>query len=118
MPARVAVLVDTPPDTAEAHNLGPASRIPPGEGRRYWVQGREVAVFRDRRRQVFAAQAWCPHHFGALADGSVGYGEVACPLHGLRFDLRTGAPRGHDCGALRTYRVRISRDGDLLLTLA
>ena len=132
MTARVALalepspepLVDAPlaparPPIApgEVHNLGPASRVPPGEGRTYWVQGREIAVFRDRRRQVFASQSWCPHHFGSLGDGSVGYGEVTCPLHGMRFDLRTGAARGHDCGTLRTYAVRISRDGDLLLTL-
>jgi nitrite reductase (NADH) small subunit len=130
MTARVALalVVDPPLLEAEAplrppdaerrvHNLGPAARVPAGEGRTFWVEGREVAVFRDRRRQVFAAQAWCPHHFGSLADGAVGYGEVTCPLHGLRFDLRNGAPRGHDCGGLRTYPIRVSRDGELLLTL-
>jgi nitrite reductase (NADH) small subunit len=136
MTARVALALEAPPESPapestraaartepvvvppeQVHNLGPASRIPPGEGRTFWVQGREIAVFRDRRRQVFASQSWCPHHFGSLSDGSVGYGEVTCPLHGMRFDLRTGAARGHECGTLRTWRIRISRDGDLLLTL-
>ena len=99
------------------HNLGPAARLAPGEGRTYWVQGREIAVFRDRRRQVFAAQPWCPHHFGSLSAGSVGYAEVTCPLHGLRFDLRSGVARGHACGSIRTYPIRVSRGGDLLITL-
>jgi nitrite reductase (NADH) small subunit len=99
------------------HNLGPAARVPVGGGRTYWVEGREIAVFRDRRRQVFAAQPWCPHHFGSLSEGSVGYAEVTCPLHGLRFDLRSGAARGHACGSITTYRVRVSRDGDLLVRL-
>jgi nitrite reductase/ring-hydroxylating ferredoxin subunit len=98
-------------------NLGPADRIPMGTGRKYWVEGREVAVYRDRRRQFYASQNWCPHHFGSLADGSVGYSEVSCPLHGLRFDLRSGQPKGHDCGVLRTYRVRLTRRGDLHLIL-
>ena len=119
MTARVALALEAPPEsvTGEVYNLGPASRLQPGEGRTYWVNGREIAVYRDRRRQVFASQSWCPHHFGSLGEGAVGYGEVTCPLHGMRFDLRTGAPRGHECGSLRTYRIRISRDGDLLLTL-
>jgi nitrite reductase (NADH) small subunit len=98
-------------------NLGAAERIPVGEGRSYWVDGREIAVYRDRRRQFYATQNWCPHHFGSLADGTVGYAEVACPLHGLRFDLRTGAPKAHGCGALRTYRVRLTRRGELELLL-
>jgi nitrite reductase (NADH) small subunit len=128
MTARVALALEAPPESIAApvravappgqvHNLGPAARILPGEGRTFWAQGREIAVFRDRRRQVFAAQAWCPHHFGSLGDGAVGYGEVTCPLHGLRFDLRSGAARGHACGAIRTYPIRVSREGDLLLTL-
>lgn len=108
----------TPAGPSRVFNLGPASRLAPGEGRSFWVQGTEVAVFRDWRRQLFATQAWCPHHFGSLPDGAVGYAEVTCPLHALRFDLRTGAGRGHDCGGLKTYPVRVSRDGDLLLTLA
>jgi nitrite reductase (NADH) small subunit len=116
-PELVVAPVRAPEPPGEVHNLGPASRVAPGEGRTFWVQGREIAVFRDRRRQMFASQSWCPHHFGSLGEGSVGYGEVTCPLHGMRFDLRTGAPRGHDCGTLRIYRIRVSRDGDLLLTL-
>jgi nitrite reductase (NADH) small subunit len=124
MTARVAVAVEefdrvdvTSPGAGQVYNLGPASRIAPGEGRSFWVLGKEVSVFRDRRRQLFATQAWCPHHFGSLADGSVGYAEVTCPLHARRFDLRTGAGRGHDCGALKIYPVRVSRDGDLLITV-
>lgn len=123
-PARVLVAVDEPIPTtivateAQVHNLGPASRLAPGEGRSFWVHGKEIAVFRDRRRQVFATQAWCPHHFGSLSAGTVGYAEVACPLHGRRFNLRSGAGRGHDCGTLKTYPIRVSRDGDLLITLS
>lgn len=66
-------------------------------------------VYGDRRRQFYATQNWCPHHFGSLADGAVGYTEVACPLHGLRFDLRTGAPKGHDCGRLASLPLALSR---------
>ena len=83
-----------PPEApGEVHNLGPAARVPPGEGRTFWVQGREIAVFRDRRRQVFASQSWCPHHFGSLGDGAVGYArsDLSAARHALRPAHRRGA---------------------------
>ena len=53
------------------------------------VDGRRVAVF--RLLDGFAAiDAHCPHAGGPLADGIVADRCVTCPLHGRRFDLRTG----------------------------
>ena len=47
---------------------------------------------------VLAVEAWCPHLDGPLWEGSTAQGEIACPWHGWRFSLRTGAcvwsPRG------------------------
>ena len=104
--------------TARIVNLGPLAAIPPGEGRTYRVGDVEVAVFRTRADTVFATQARCPHLAGPLADGLVGGGRVICPLHGYTFDLATGRPVGHACGALRTYPIAVGAAGDLLLTLA
>ncbi|MPY91121.1 MAG: Rieske 2Fe-2S domain-containing protein [Luteitalea sp.] len=99
------------------HNLGPATRIPIGEGRTFYAGGQEIAVFRDRKRRVYATQGWCPHRFGPLADGLVGNGEVVCPLHGYRFDLRSGVPKGHACETIRTFPVSLNETGEILLTL-
>jgi nitrite reductase/ring-hydroxylating ferredoxin subunit len=97
-------------------SLGPADRIPPGEGRVYLVAGRRVAVFRPREGGLFATRADCPHRRGPLSDGLLGGGVVVCPLHAFRFQLATGAPVGNDCAALATYPVALGPDGDILLS--
>jgi len=97
------------------YNLGPASRIPLGEGKVYEVAGRALAVFRTRQGMLHATQAACPHRGGPLADGVLGSGLVVCPLHGFKFELSTGSPVGNDCRALETYRVELTGGGDMLL---
>lgn len=79
------------------------------------MAGAFVAVFRSRSGHVFAVDAVCPHQNGPIEDGLVGQDSVTCPLHGYKFDLRTGAALRHACGDLRAYVVRISDTGDILL---
>lgn len=114
-----STLAATAPAPARGvHNLGPASRIPPGEGRAFRIGPTAVAVFRTRAGELFATQARCPHRAGPLADGLVGGGTVVCPLHAYRFDLATGRPVGDACGALETYPVEVDPAGDVLIRLA
>ncbi len=40
--------------------------------------------------EYFAIGAWCSHQKASMALGGVEGGEILCPLHGARFDLRTG----------------------------
>jgi nitrite reductase (NADH) small subunit len=100
-----------------AYDLGPADRIPPGEGRTFDLRTVRVAVFRTRSGAVHATQASCPHREGPLADGLVGDGCVVCPLHGYKYDLATGEPLGHSCGAIAVHAVWITADGRVLLSL-
>jgi nitrite reductase (NADH) small subunit len=86
--------------------LGPASDIPPGEGRVYQVEGEKIAVFRTRGGEVYAVQAECPHRRGPLADGLLGGTTLICPLHGWKFDLKTGQALFGDCG-LKTFPVSV-----------
>ena len=102
------------PDGA-IHNLGDVNRIPLGEGRRFDVDGQPIAVFRNRRGQVFATQAHCPHRAGPLADGLMGGNSLICPLHNFRFNLETGEPMGNDCPALRTYPVSLTEAGEIVI---
>jgi nitrite reductase (NADH) small subunit len=104
--------------------LGPLSQIPPGEGRNFDAAGERVAVFHTRSGEVFATQANCPHKKGPLADGLVGSGTVICPLHAWKFNLATGEsaspPPGQPGGGackLKTYPVRVTEQGLILLTL-
>lgn len=96
--------------------LGPISAIPEGEGRTFRVGEEQIAVFRSRGGAVHATQASCPHKGGPLADGLLGSGTLICPLHSLKFDLRTGRAQGSDC-ALRVYSARLDDAGRILLEL-
>jgi nitrite reductase (NADH) small subunit len=94
--------------------LGPISRIPPGEGRVYSVDGQNIAVFRTRSGEVYAVQAACPHRGGPLADGLVGGATLICPLHAWKFDLATGQALFGDCG-ITTYPVHVDNDEQIIL---
>jgi nitrite reductase/ring-hydroxylating ferredoxin subunit len=52
--------------------------------------GEEMAVFKLNGR-LYGIQNICPHEGGQLCNGWLEGGEVVCPLHGYKFDLRTGA---------------------------
>lgn len=67
-----------------------------------------------RGAAIVAIDAWCPHIDGPLWEGSTSEGEIACPWHGWRYSLHTGActwaPRGDVEEAaeteIRIYRTR------------
>lgn len=111
-----AIATEVGAEARRTVNLGPAARIPLGEGRAFTVSGKRVAVFRTREGGLHATQADCPHREGPLADGLLGGGVVVCPLHARKWTLATGAPiAGNDCGALTTYPIALSAEGELLL---
>ena len=87
--------------------------VPPHEGRVITVHGRPIALF-HAPSGWFALDNTCTHQGGPLACGILSDGSVACPLHDRRFELSTGQPVGHDCGAVASYPVEV-RDGDVYL---
>jgi nitrite reductase (NADH) small subunit len=89
--------------------------VPLLEGRAVTAGGRRIAVFRlpDGWAAVDAA---CPHRGGPLQDGLVADTCVTCPLHGRRFDLRSGAQVG-GTDAIAVHELR-EHDGALWLRAA
>lgn len=87
--------------------------VPLGEGRTVTVAGRPLAVFQTETGW-YAVDNTCTHMGGPLADGIVADDSVACPLHDRRFELATGDPIGHECGAVAAYPVDV-RDGEVFL---
>jgi ferredoxin-nitrite reductase len=67
-----------------------ADQLQENAGMALTVNGTEIAVFR-RGNQLYALQNRCPHAAGSLADGVMDGDDVICPLHGYRFNIRTGA---------------------------
>jgi 3-phenylpropionate/trans-cinnamate dioxygenase ferredoxin component len=51
--------------------------------------GTQIVLFRHGG-EFFALSAWCSHQRSSLLPGELADGEVECPHHGARFDLRTG----------------------------
>ncbi len=102
--------IDISPGAAAArYELGPASQVPPGEGRAFVVAGEQVAVFRLRNGSLRAVSAVCPHRGGPIADGQIDGRMVLCPLHLNAFDLTTGcSSTGAD--PLSTYDVSVEGD--------
>jgi len=64
--------------------------IAEGSAKLVRVDKDEVAVFKHQG-QLCAIQNTCPHEGGQLCKGWIEEGEVVCPLHGYKFDLKTGA---------------------------
>ena len=66
----------------------------------------------------FAVDGTCSHEKASLVLGDVSDHEVMCPLHGARFDLRTG--RHLSLPAVRpvaSYRVKVE-DGKILVEIS
>jgi len=96
-------------------SLGSINRIPEGQGRCYVVGAEEIAVFRQRDGRLFATQNRCPHRQGPLSEGVIGGGQVICPLHAHRFDLKGGV--GNEPGeCVQVYAVKVV-DGEIVLSL-
>lgn len=67
-------------------------------------------VLRDN--ELFAIEDRCSHNGESLSKGTVNYlGEVICPWHGNRFDLRTGRESEERSRDLVTYPVVVNEQG-------
>ena len=83
-----------------------------------------LALVRNGDRLV-AVEAWCPHLDGPLWEGSVADDEIACPWHGWRYSLTSGActwaPRGDAEEAAETeiavHAASEGQDGHVVIHL-
>jgi 3-phenylpropionate/trans-cinnamate dioxygenase ferredoxin subunit len=65
--------------------------------------------------QYYALDDRCSHAEAMLSAGEVEDGEVACPLHGARFDLKSGAAMTPPATMpVRTHAVKVEGDSVLI----
>lgn len=77
---------------------------------------REIGLVRIGER-IYGFSAFCPHRGASLIQGSINsHGEIICPLHQYRFELKTGQATAGDCADLQTYPCQLSEIG-LKITL-
>ena len=74
------------------------------------IGGREIAIY-DIDGTLYATDDVCTHAYARLSDGWLDNGEIECPLHAGRFEVRTGRavcpPVTDD---IKTYPVRLAGD--------
>jgi 3-phenylpropionate/trans-cinnamate dioxygenase ferredoxin subunit len=62
--------------------------------------------------QYFCVEDVCTHDGQPLTEGPVSGGQISCPRHGARFDLKTGAPTCMPATEpIRTFAVELRADG-------
>jgi naphthalene 1,2-dioxygenase system ferredoxin subunit len=89
-----------------------AKRADLGEGDVIGVvlAGHEVAIY-DLDGTLCATDDICSHAYAKLSDGWLDNGEIECPLHAGRFDVKTGKATAPPCvDPVRTYPVRVIGD--------
>ncbi len=64
----------------------PCRELKVGQVKSLTLMGRDLVLYRTRRRQVIALDGYCPHMGAALAQGKVDGETIRCPLHHWQFD--------------------------------
>ncbi len=84
--------------------------LSPGQGRTMDVGGKSVALF-NVDGTFYAIDDACTHVGGPLGDGSLDGETVTCPLHGARFNVKTGGVLGPPAGSnVKSYPVKVEGD--------
>jgi len=78
-----------PKEMPEFHELAKADEVAPGEVKQYQVEGRPVALC-NVDGELYAFEDICTHAFAHLSEGGLEGGQIKCPLHGAKFDVKTG----------------------------
>jgi nitrite reductase/ring-hydroxylating ferredoxin subunit len=92
--------------------VGAPDDVAPGTAARIVAGGEEIAIF-NVGGEFFATTDVCSHDEASLADGELFGHVVECPLHGARFDVRTGKALSLPAVyPVKTFEVRVV-DGQL-----
>jgi NADPH-dependent 2,4-dienoyl-CoA reductase/sulfur reductase-like enzyme/nitrite reductase/ring-hydroxylating ferredoxin subunit len=68
--------------------------------------------------KLHAVGSKCSHYGYPLVKGVKCENELVCPLHDATFDIKTGKPiRGPGLDAIPTYPVRVSKSGEVFVTV-
>ena len=85
------------------------SQLREGQGITVFAAGRNVALFKIGA-QIYALDGICPHKGGPLGEGHCEDGHVHCPMHGWKFNIRTGECDERPDRPATSLPVRINGD--------
>ena len=93
------------------------SDLEPGEFK-HVVADKVSAVLFNVNGTYYAIDAKCSHRGGDLFEGELDGACIVCPLHGARFDVRTGVKeRGKPDQNIASYDVHIEGENILISTI-
>ncbi len=87
-----------------------AEEVREGGAKLVRVKNEEIAVFKHQG-QLCGIQNICPHEGGQLSAGWIEGGEVVCPLHGYKFDLKSGACSTDAKLKAKTFKLTLHGEG-------
>lgn len=91
--------------------------LPPGASKAIEIDGHHILVG-NSAGEFFAVQNRCTHQDAPLEGGRIRNGMIACPKHGVMFDVRTGCGKGQMGRVpLRTYALRVV-EGEIEVSLS
>ena len=74
---------------SEFHKIATTDEVAPGEAKQYTVEERPVALC-NVDGEFHAFEDICTHQFAYLTEGGLEDGKIVCPLHGAKFDVKSG----------------------------
>ena len=78
---------------------------------------KEYALFK-LEDGIYCTTNSCSHEYSPLAEGIVMDGDVYCPKHGSRFEIRTGAVKDYPAThPVKTFEVRVEDDGEVFINI-
>lgn len=78
---------------------------------------KEYALFK-LEDAVFCTDNVCSHEYSPLAEGIIMDGDVYCPKHGSRFEIKTGAVKDFPATRpVKTFPVRVEENGDVFVEI-
>lgn len=93
--------------TTEYVKLCEESEIAEGQVKTFEVKDRPIAVARWQG-SFYAFDNICTHDGGSLGDGDLVKGQIQCPRHGARFELKTGqVTRMPAVIGIETYETKV-----------
>lgn len=99
------------------HTLFPASELGDNSAKAITVEGEKLLICKASGN-YYAVINNCTHQNAELTGGRIRNCFLSCPLHGVRFDLRTGAPKGELTKVpLKTFEISVNDNGDLEVEL-
>ncbi|HEY5691606.1 MAG TPA: Rieske 2Fe-2S domain-containing protein [Cyclobacteriaceae bacterium] len=86
-------------------------RLQPGTTKLLIVNQKKICLARVEN-QFYAVEDKCSHNGESLSKGNINYlGEVICPWHGYRFQLKTGRESAERSRDLDTFPIKMDETG-------